>query len=343
VSGSARAARLAVLPAAAVLLAPVARVRAQGVCPSPSTIPGARRLPAVFDEGRVLLAPVSPRGDTTIFILDSGGGFNAMSEPRLAQLGIASHVEGTGTDTLTVVPIAAFGDSMQLPVPNAGYPGRGLLAVTKELRETPAMYAWPVAGFLGGGFWADRVWRIDYLHNELWLYPRSVLPPAGAGTATPSAHVVPLHFLVKDGKRPTNFARIRGVIDGDTLDLLFDTGATTLFSDSAMAIVADGRPAGRAGSFAPADVFDRWHAHHPEWRVIERGEMGRQALIEVPAMELGGWTIGPVWWERRNTAPFHRLMDPLMDQPIQGSVGGAAFRYLTITIDYPNAMACFER
>jgi hypothetical protein len=147
----------------------------------------------------------------------------------------------------------------------------------------------------------------------------------------------------RNGRRPTSFARTSGVAAGDTLDLLFDTGATTRFSDSAMAIVADGRPAGRAGSFVPAEVFDRWHKRHPRWRVIERGEMGRQALIEVPAMQFGGYTIGPVWWERRDTVAFHRLMDPLKDRPIHGSVGGAAFRYLTITIDYPNAMACFER
>jgi hypothetical protein len=127
------------------------------------------------------------------------------------------------------------------------------------------------------------------------------------------------------------------------VSLLFDTGATTRFTDSAMAIVHDGVPAGRAGSFVPADIFDKWHAHHPGWRIIERGEMGRQALIEVPSMEIAGYAVGPVWWERREAADFHRLMDPLMDQPIQGSIGGAAFQYFAITMDYPNAMACFER
>ncbi|MGH7688109.1 MAG: hypothetical protein ACREN3_00715 [Gemmatimonadaceae bacterium] len=313
---------------------------AQHACPSPEAA-GARRLPAVFDEGRVLLAPTDARGDTTLFILDSGGGFNAMSGIRLTQLGLTGTLEGTGADTGTVVPIAAFGDSMQLPVPVAGYPEHGMLAVTNSLRNVTSEYAAPTWGFLGEGWWADRVWRIDYLHRELWLYPRSVLTSSGSGSVR--SHDVPLHFLTQDGRRPTNFARFRAVMDGDSLNLLWDTGATTQFTDSALAVIDDHGPSGRAGSFVSSEIFARWHSRHPEWRVIEHGETSGAALIEVPRMDVAGYTIGPVWWERRDSSDFHHLMDPLMDQPIQGSLGGAAFRYFTITIDYPNAMACFQR
>lgn len=169
-----------------------------------------------------------------------------------------------------------------------------------------------------------------------------MLPRAARGTG--AAHLVPLHFRVDgNGHRTTNFARFAAEIDGDTLNLLFDTGATTQLRDSALAAVNDGGPAGRAGSFVPTDIFDRWHAHHPEWRVMERGEWSGQAMIEVPSMRVGGYTVGPVWWERRNEKAFHQLMDPLMDQPIQGSLGGAAFQYFSITIDYPHSMACFAR
>jgi hypothetical protein len=309
-------------------------------CPSPQAT-GARRLPAVFDAGRVLLAPTDARGDTTIFVLDSGGGFNAVAAGTVQSRGIRTVLRGTPPDTMRVAPVGAFGDSLELPVPRAGRPAHGYLAVTPELARMRPMYRAPVSGFLGSGWWADRVWSIDYLRHRLWLFSGSVL---GRAPAQPSAHVVPLHFRVgPDGRRTTDFPRIRAEIDGDTLDLLFDTGATTFFSDSAMAIVADGAPQGRAGSFVPSDVFDRWQAHHPEWRVIERGEYGRRALIEVPSMNIAGYTVGPVWWERRDSAAFHKLMDPLMDRPIQGSLGGAAFRYFAITVDYPAAMACFAR
>jgi hypothetical protein len=182
-------------------------------CPAPNAA-GARRLSAAFDAGRVLLAPVSPRGDTTYFILDSGGGFNAMAEQRVTALGLAAHIEGQGRDTGTVIPVAAFGDSLQLPVPLAGQPPRGFLAVTRQLGEFPSMYALPVAGFMGGGWWADRVWRIDYLRKELWLFPHSVLAPVTRGG--PAPHQLPLFFRVNAaGRRTNSYPRVRARIDGD--------------------------------------------------------------------------------------------------------------------------------
>jgi hypothetical protein len=65
-------------------------------------------------------------------------------------------------------------------------------------------------------------------------------------------------------------------------------------------------------------------------------------MIEVPSMKLGGYTLGPVWWEERGSTGFHKLMDGLMDKPIQGSLGGAAFRHLAVTIDYVAGVACFD-
>jgi hypothetical protein len=309
-------------------------------CPSPAAH-DARRIPAFFDQGRVLAAPVSATGDTSYFILDSGGGFNAIAASAVARFRLTPRVRGTGADTMSVVPFPPFIDSMHLPRPKAGSPGPGYLAVTTMVDRFGAMYPVPLTGFLGGGWWADRVWRIDYPAEQLWLFPRSVLPKAGGGALGP--HEVRLTFRTKHGRRPTNFARFRAEVGGDTLDLLFDTGATTQFSDSAMAIVHDGRPAARGGSFISSEIFDRWHQQHPEWRVIPRGEMRTHAaMIEVPSMRLGGYAIGPVWWEERGSADFHRLMDPLMDKPIQGSLGGAAFRHLAITVDYVAGVACFE-
>lgn len=312
---------------------------ARAQCPTPREN-GARRIPAYFETGRVLAAPRTTRGDTAYFILDSGGGFNAIMDKRAAALHLDTKSVGSGNDTGTVVPLASFVDPASLPAPVAGYPHDGTLVVTDALTNMVPHYVVPITGFLGGGWWADRVWQIDYLRHELWQYQHSVLK---AGSA--NAHVIPLAFRTnRSGVRPTNFARIRALIDGDSLDLLFDTGATTMITDSARAVLGDTGPKGRAGSFISASVFDRWHARHPEWRVVERGEAGtRAALIEVPSMQLAGYSVGPVVWEKRDNTPFHKLMDPLMDRPIQGSLGGAAFQFFSITIDYPSSLACFER
>jgi hypothetical protein len=327
------------LTAMILALAPPTGPVAAAQCPSPEAH-GARRIPAFFDQGRVLAAPVTAHGDTSYFILDSGGGFNAINASVLSRVGRTPTVRGSGTDTMSVVPFPSSIDSMQLPRPRAGFPGPGYLAASSLFDQLARMYPVKLTGFLGGGWWADRVWRIDYPAGKLWLFPRSVLPTNGS---TLGPHEVRVTFRSEDGKRPTNFARFRAEVDGDSLDLLFDTGATTQFTDSAMAIVHDGRPAGRGGSFISSEIFDRWHARHPDWRVIPRGEVGTQAaMIEVPSMKLGGYTLGPVWWEERGSTGFHKLMDGLMDKPIQGSLGGAAFRHLAVTIDYVAGVACFD-
>ena len=334
--------RARIRPGVACAFVAAAALRAGAQCPSPLQ-GAARRLSAIFDAGRVLLAPVSPRGDTTYFILDSGGGFNAVESARVGALRLPTLLEGTATDTQRIVAISTFGDSLALPVPYGGFPRRGFLAVVDDLgMDDPGMYQRQPRGFLGGGWWADRTWRIDYLRHELWIFAAPVLP-ADSGRPLPPQDV-PLHFLtMRDGRRPTNFARFMATVGGDSLSLLLDTGATTLFTDSANAVVNDGGPRGRAGSFVPSEIFERWHTHHPEWRVVKHGEYGKFDMIEVPSVSVGGLTVGPVWWERRDSAAFHKLMDPLMDRPIQGSLGGSAFQYLSVTIDYPRAMACFER
>lgn len=318
---------------------PLPGLVAAAQCPSPAAH-GARAIPAFFDQGRVLAAPTSGTGETLYFILDSGGGFNGITPQAAARFGLKGTVEGSGTDTATVIPFPSEIDSLQLPVPRAGPPDPGRLAV-EPLGDFPRMYPVRLTGFLGAGWWADRVWRIDYPAKQLWLFPHSVLPANGSSLAS---HEVHLTFRTENGRRPTNFARLRAEVDGDSLDLLFDTGATTQLTDSALALINDGRPAARAGSFISAEIFDRWHARHPDWRVISAAEARTHAaMIEVPSVQLGGYTIGPVWWEERPNAAFRDVMDPFMDAPIQGSLGGEAFRHFAITVDYVSGVACFER
>jgi hypothetical protein len=36
-------------------------------------------------------------------------------------------------------------------------------------------------------------------------------------------------------------------------------------------------------------------------------------------------------------------MASMMDKPTEGALGGSAFRQLIITVDWPNAVAVFER
>ncbi len=65
----------------------------------------------------------------------------------------------------------------------------------------------------------------------------------------------------------------------------------------------------------------------------------RGLLIDVPALSLGGHTIGPVWFTRRADTNFHDYISQWMDRRVDGALGGSALRYFTITLDYLNAVA----
>ena len=60
-------------------------------------------------------------------------------------------------------------------------------------------------------------------------------------------------------------------------------------------------------------------------------------MIEVPSLTLGGVTLGPVWFTRRPDDAFHTFMSGMMDQPVEGALGGNAFAGRTFTLDYPAA------
>jgi hypothetical protein len=62
-------------------------------------------------------------------------------------------------------------------------------------------------------------------------------------------------------------------------------------------------------------------------------------MIRVPTIEIGSQKIGPVWFTERPNRSFHDFMSQYMDQPIDGALGGSAWRYGTLIIDYPRARA----
>jgi hypothetical protein len=66
-------------------------------------------------------------------------------------------------------------------------------------------------------------------------------------------------------------------------------------------------------------------------------------MIEVPTVQVGGYGVGPVWFTRRPDRNFHVYMFQWMDRPPEGALGGSALQYLRVTVDYPRAVAVFEK
>lgn len=50
-----------------------------------------------------------------------------------------------------------------------------------------------------------------------------------------------------------------------------------------------------------------------------------------------------MWFTRRADQNFHRYMSQFMDKQIEGALGGSALHYFRVTVDYPRAVAIFEK
>lgn len=319
---------------AAAVIAPI-HVSAQ----VPARQETAVALPAVFQEHRVYVRPVTHAGDTLIFYTDTGGGSNMLYESVAERLNLPHERVPQGGDTATLAewPTWNAGAAIPPPIDESG-PFEGRLLVVPFEGEMAALHDAGDAGFLGRRWFANRVWTFDYPGGRLLRRPAGDLPPH-----SPEQRVALGFQTDSAGRRTTHFPRISVAVAGDSLDMLFDTGATMVLTDSTLAVLGDGRPARRASSFISAVVFDRWRAEHPKWRVIERATSFGTDLIEVPEVKIAGQCVGPIWFERRRAGVFEDWMSKWMDRPIVGALGGNALRYFRVTIDYPRAVAVFER
>jgi len=309
--------------------------RAQTGC---AFTPTGEVVPTEFSYGRVFVrAAIGPLRNILLYT-DTGGGMQSLYADVARRL-------GDPIDTVRWTAGGSSGISLVARVPDAqldpsvpGFAERvpGHLDFVFDTAAPPPEDAGPVwAGRLGSMWFADRVWTIDYQHQQLHM--------SGQGPAGPAIESCwsPLAFQVDSaGNRPYGFARIAARIDGETIQFLLDTGARTVLTDSARALIDPRQPASRATSFVITDLFERWHARHPDWPVIRRAERGTNAaMIRVPSVQIGQTVVGPVWFTERANENFHQFMSTYMDSQIDGALGGSAFQHGALVIDYPRARA----
>ena len=289
-------------------------------------------LPVRYADDRYFVSPVLESGDTLLLYTDTGGGANMLWPATAERLGLAGEWLRQGSDSARLVAFPPMVPAASIPMPSAPPPlGSGFLVIPPQgFKEGD--------GFLGRTWFADRVWLFDYPGRSLALV-------TGGAPASAPEHRVPLGFQTDSaGRRTTHFPRITAAVDGDSLDLLFDTGATVNLTPAALAALGDGGPAQRGTSFITQSVFKRWRAAHPDWRVVDSADMvGNAPMIEVPRVTVAGHEVGPVWFTVRPDRAFHEWMAQWMDRPLDGALGGSALRYFRVLVNYPEAYAAFER
>lgn len=284
-------------------------------------------IPSRFDADRVYVELKTAQGEPLELYTDTGGGALILSPTTAERLHLSlSAPEEMRKELGPNARIAAA------PALAAGLPALPPMALVAPL---PTMLKGD--GFVGARWFADGIWT--------WDYPARHLVREADGTRLKAGqHVVAVDFKMNaDGKRPFGFARISVMVDGKQLPMLFDTGAATQLTPAALAVIADKGPDVRASSMVSATTFEQWHRQHPGWRYIEDGEAGTHAsMIEVPALVIAGYRIGPVWFTKRPDANFHDMMSSMMDSRVEGAVGGNVFHHFAITLDYPSARAAFR-
>ncbi len=308
--------------------------------------PAARtRLPAKFVADRVVLVPTTASGQVLELMTDSGGGSDQLSEAAVARLRLPTEPAdipglreelGEAADGTRLARFPAFAEGQGIPDVRF-LDGRLMVFPEAFVRQQTPPGLTRYDGFLGHRWFADRTWTWDYAGEAFYREPAAFQPD-------PDARAMPLGFLTSAlGKRVFSMPRMTVRVDGRELPMLLDTGATTVLTPEALAVLGDGGPAERATSMVADNVFRAWRAAHPEWRVIEGGQAFSGAdMIEVPEVEIAGFTVGPVWFTHRPDANFHDMMSSMMDAQVEGAIGGNAFRHFVMTVDYPAAVAYFR-
>jgi hypothetical protein len=285
--------------------------------------PSGVELPVVVENQRWFLQTATAAGAPLRLFLDSAGGMY-LTPAAAARLGLA--IRHVGSDDGVSFPVLAD--------PRIPRPPRD---------EMPVLGGGPfddVDGMFGAPWFADHTVAFDYPARKLVVRTPGDLP-----TVSPD-HAIAVAFpRDASGKVTSPYGRIQMIVDGETIDMLFDTGATMTLSDAALQQLG-GTARARATGFITDDVFQRWRKAHPGWRVIERADrVGdlEAAIIEVPKLTVGGYEVGPAWFAWRPNDAFHRWMAEWMDRPTEGALGGSAFATLRITVDWAAGKATFER
>lgn len=280
-------------------------------------------IPARFEANRVFVDVAVHGGDTLRLYTDTGGGL---------------FIYGNAADRINWqdsagVILGSLAIDKDFPEPLGTSDHR--IPIFRNSEDGNREYD----GMLGQAWFANRIWTFDYPSQKLLIHPVAPL-------LEPEIQTLQLGFLTDStGARLLSFPRISVLVDGDTLDMLFDTGATVHPGAETLQYLGIASPVARATSFITSEVLNRWRVRHPDWRLIQNADerVSGMRMILVPEVLFGDLIVGPVWFTERPDANFHNYMSQWMDRRVDGALGGNVFGFFKITLDYPAAVAHFVR
>jgi len=314
--------------------------RSEQSSPKFESVPaGARVLPTLYIADRFFAVPITERGDSVTLFLDTGDN-SRVWQTFAARVGL--HPESTRLNNAGVLVARLPDFRVDRAVPNPSL-NNGRVIVTPPQDHFDTLMSTHADGQLGSDWFANRVWTFDYPGHRLLLQSDTALEaPAGA-------HQAQLGFPTDStGRRVGHTPHIVIVVDGDSINTLFDTGATMWLPNAALRAVNDGGPSERASSIIWGWMFARWRQRHPDWPVVENADIATGApMIRVPSVSIAGFEVGPVWFrsltQAPNPPPAPPAGVPVVRTRVNGTIGGNVLRNFVVTVDYPRSLAYFTR
>lgn len=309
-------------------------------------------IPSMFIRGeRFYIKIPIENGDSLSAFGDTGGGLSMLFPATIEKKNLQSKVRTGLLKGVMPMDYLPFGDLVKAPNFPAPYPLRRFVIrrpfarVSEPYLVVPPMddelrymmQSMPgTEAFLGQSFFMGRAWTIDYRKREIWMNT----PLSESAIDQPNVQKIGF-------KKNSNGESIYGHpsmvidVDGQMIDVLFDTGATIVLSEEGKKQMnTDLQTIG--ASFIAASVFDRWRTQHPDWKYYPKADMSKD-VIEVPIIKIGGIEVGPVLFSKRPDENWSKGMIRSMDKVVKGAVGGSALKYLKVTIDYNSELIGFER
>ncbi len=312
----------------------------------------AYNIPASFVDGERFYIKIPIGGSDSIMGFGDTGGGLSMLMPNTKNKGNINSKLKTGLlKGLMPMKYILFSDLVQDSTFPKPYPLRSFVLRNPFMRiENPYLVIPPMdaelkfmaeaqpemEAFLGQGFFMHKSWTFDYPNREVWINT----PLNNAQLDYPKVQKIGF-------KKNANQDNIYGhpsmtiEIDGESIDVLFDTGATMVLSkDGQQQLQTDKKTIG--GSFIAASIFHKWRTEHPEWKYYPKADLAGD-VIEVPVVKIGGYEIGPVLFAMRRDENWSEWMIASMDKVVKGAIGGSGLKYLKVTIDYNAALIKFEK
>lgn len=279
-------------------------------------------IPTKYEQDRFYVITPAFNGVSATLLLDSGGATGIYPEFTWYWKTADSKVEENrlvfkGPSPFTKLPEDTIQENSIRLLPN----GDEEVAMIRGLLKD---------GIIGNGWLGTRKWNFNYPERKLTSL-KSIDAPRG--------NKVSLHFK----NERLFYPRMEIAVDGESLDVLFDTGATSFFTEEAMRALSL-KDAFAASSFVRESVFNNWRKKHPDWKIVEGGDrLGNHPLIRVPAVKIASHEIGPVWFARRPNKAYDESMAEYMDCKCAGAIGGNILKNFDVTIDYPGKAAWFYK